>query len=253
MAVLTLVGGPTALIEYAGMKFITDPTFDHEGEEYDLGVVTLKKTTPPALTPETIGHIDTVLLTHDQHADNLDNSGRAFLPECSRVFTTESGAGRLGGNSIGLAFWQSSEVISADGKKIKITATPCRHGPPLIEKIAGDVIGFVLEADDEPTVYITGDTVYYKGIADVADKFSIDLILAFAGAAKTRGPFELTMSVRDLLETAQTFANAKIMPVHFEGWAHFTQGLDEINGAFEAFGLSDRLFIVNRGETEVFT
>lgn len=248
----TLIGGPTAVIEYAGIRFITDPTFDSAGTEYDLGIVTLKKTTGPAMTPDEAGPVDTVLLTHDQHADNLDNAGRELLPTAKRVLTTVSGAGRLGGSAKGLANWQTVELGAPDGRKIKITATPCRHGPPLIEKITGDVIGFVLEAEDEPTLYLTGDTVFYKGVADVAEKFSVDFIAAFAGAAKTRGPFELTMSVRDLLETAQAFPDALIMPLHFEGWEHFSQGLADVTGAFEAFGMSERLFVVEKGETKSF-
>ncbi|MGD9808415.1 MAG: MBL fold metallo-hydrolase [Deferribacterales bacterium] len=252
MTKLTLVGGPTTLIEYAGAKFLTDPTFDDAENEYNLGSVKLTKNTPPALKAEAIGQIDAVLLSHDQHSDNLDNAGRELLPSAAKVYTTVSGAGRLGGNAEGLEPWQSFDMISETGKKIKITATPCRHGPPLIEKIAGDVIGFVLQSDGEPTVYITGDTVYYKGVSDVADRFEIDLMLAFAGAARTRGPFELTMTVSDLLESAQTFAGAQIMPVHFEGWEHFTQGIDDITQAFAAFGLSDRLFIVEKGEIREF-
>ena len=36
-----------------------------------------------------------VLLTHDHHADNLDDAGRALLPHAGVVVTTARGAGRL--------------------------------------------------------------------------------------------------------------------------------------------------------------
>src|SRR5262249_7170650 len=81
---ITLVGGPTALIEIAGFGFLTDPTFDEPGE-YKLPHVTLIKTSRPALSVDQLGTIDAVLLSHDQHSDNLDNSGRAFLKRVSRV------------------------------------------------------------------------------------------------------------------------------------------------------------------------
>ena len=42
-AKITLIGGPTALIEFAGFRLLTDPTFDPPGE-YQLPHVTLKKT-----------------------------------------------------------------------------------------------------------------------------------------------------------------------------------------------------------------
>ncbi|MGH3769102.1 MAG: hypothetical protein ACRDS0_00940 [Pseudonocardiaceae bacterium] len=38
-----------------------------------------------------------LLLTHDHHADNLDDAGRALLPSAGAVVTTASGAYRLRG------------------------------------------------------------------------------------------------------------------------------------------------------------
>jgi L-ascorbate metabolism protein UlaG (beta-lactamase superfamily) len=75
---LTLIGGPTLLIEIGGFRLLTDPTFDAPGD-YQSGPVTLRKTQGPALSAAEIGRIDAVLLTHDQHADNLDPAGRLLL------------------------------------------------------------------------------------------------------------------------------------------------------------------------------
>jgi hypothetical protein len=72
--------------------------------------VALEKTIGPALAPEALGRVDMVLLSHDHHLDNLDHSGRTFLASVSRVITTREGAERLGGNSVGLAAWQSIHI-----------------------------------------------------------------------------------------------------------------------------------------------
>jgi L-ascorbate metabolism protein UlaG (beta-lactamase superfamily) len=162
----TLIGGPTVLIEIAGFRLLTDPTFDEPGD-YKMPHVTLTKTTRPALALADIGPVDAVLLSHDQHADNLDNSGREFLNRAPRVFTTVVGAGRLGNGAEGLRPWQEVELRKANGASIKIAATPARHGPAGIEPLAGDVIGFVLE-DGANRIYVTGDTVWYDGVAEVA-------------------------------------------------------------------------------------
>jgi L-ascorbate metabolism protein UlaG (beta-lactamase superfamily) len=71
---LTLIGGPTVLIELDGLRLLTDPTFDPPGD-YQGGVL-LKKTAGPALSAEQVGSVDAVLLSHDQHFDNLDHGGR---------------------------------------------------------------------------------------------------------------------------------------------------------------------------------
>jgi hypothetical protein len=67
------------------------------------------------------------------------------------------------------------------------------------------------------------------------------VVLLFAGAAQTRGPFHLTMDTNDAIETAHGFADATIVPVHHEGWAHFTQGRHDLERSFAALGLADRL------------
>src|SRR5215468_2252229 len=101
---LTLIGGPTVLIEYDGLRILTDPTFDPPGEYQGLhSPVKHVKTTAPALSIEQVGRLDAILLSHDHHFDNLDNSGRTLLPKAGVTYTTNSGAERLGGNAIGIA------------------------------------------------------------------------------------------------------------------------------------------------------
>ena len=53
---ITLIGGPTALIEIDGFRLLTDPTFDAPGA-YQLPHVKLEKTIGPALKPDAIGPI----------------------------------------------------------------------------------------------------------------------------------------------------------------------------------------------------
>jgi L-ascorbate metabolism protein UlaG (beta-lactamase superfamily) len=123
---ITLIGGPTALIEIDGFRLLTDPTFDGPGA-YQLPHVKLEKLTGPALKPDAIGEIDAVLFSHDQHSDNLDHSGKDFLKEAKRVLTTEAGAKRLGGHAEGFAPWASTELKGKDGRTLVITATPARR------------------------------------------------------------------------------------------------------------------------------
>jgi len=242
---MTLIGGPTALIEIDGFRLLTDPTFDLPGT-YQLPHVKLEKLSPPAVALEAIGEIDAVLLSHDQHADNLDESGKHFLPKAKRVFTTVVGAKRLGGNAEGLLPWASTE-LSKNGNSLLITATPARHGPAGIEPLAGDVIGFVVTPKEGGAIYISGDTVWYDGVAEVAQRFKATVVVPFAGAAQTLGPFHLTMDTNDTIETARAFPQALIVPLHAEGWAHFRQNREDLRVSFEALGFGDRLKLLEAG------
>ena len=205
------IGGPTAIIEAGGFRFITDPTLDPAGTifSYAGGTIKLEKLQGPSSMD--IGKIDYVLLSHDQHADNLDTAGRDLLSEVTQTFTTRIGSQRLGGKSIGLDPWENQVLPARDGNIITITATPARHGPAGIEKMAGDVIGFILTVKGESNqeIYITGDTVFYEGVAEVSKRFRPEYIFLFAGAARTRGPFNLTMGTNDAIDTA--FAGKQLL------------------------------------------
>jgi L-ascorbate metabolism protein UlaG (beta-lactamase superfamily) len=162
---LTLVGGPTAVLEYAGLRWLTDPSLSPPGE-YAGGLV---KTTGPAIEIDAIGAIDVVLLSHDQHSDNLDPAGRDFLPRAGRVLTTTAGAERLGGNATGIEPWASVR-IERDGDPVTVTAVPAQHGPDGCEPVTGPVIGFVLEAPGEDKVYVSGDNASLDVVRAIADR-----------------------------------------------------------------------------------
>ncbi|MBW7971982.1 MBL fold metallo-hydrolase [Bradyrhizobium sp. BR 10289] len=246
---ITLIGGPTALIEIDGFRLLTDPTFDDAHTAYQLPHVKLEKTIGPAMKADAIGPVDAVLLSHDQHSDNLDNSGRELLKHVKRVLTTEAGAKRLGGHAEGLAPWGVAHLKDRDGNTLKITATPARHGPVGIEPLSGDVIGFVVQSSRKDTsdVYISGDTTWFDGVAEVARRFKCRVVLPFAGAAQTRGPFHLTMDTNDTIETARAFPDAVIVPVHTEGWAHFRQNSEDLRKTFDVLGFGTRLRLLEPG------
>ncbi|ANS70191.1 putative Zn-dependent hydrolase of beta-lactamase fold [Streptomyces lincolnensis] len=240
-------GGPTATIEYGGLRFVTDPTFDPPGE-YPMplpGDHKLVKTEPSPVTAADLGRVDAVLLSHDEHDDNLDNAGRAFLPGAPVVFTTVSGAGRLGGNAHGLAFWETAELWRPDGGTMTVTGVPARHGPVGCEPVTGDVIGFVLTSDDLPSVYVSGDNAALEHVEEIAGKFApVDTAVLFLGGARMPFAFEgalLTLDSAQGARAAQMLGARRVVPAHFDSWAHFQEGRDEIEAAFTGAGLADRL------------
>jgi len=178
-----LGGGPTAVLETRGVRLLTDPTFDPPGGQYASGPITLRKVAGPAFEPAEIGHIDAVLLSHDQHY------------------------------------------------------------------VTGFVVAF--ENNQSRGVYVSGDTVWFEGVKEVAQRFAIGVILLFIGAARLeeRGPAALTMTAADGIETARIFPSATIVPVHYHRWAHFSENRDDISNAFAEAGFSDRLRWLDAGQS----
>ena len=90
-------------------------------------------------------------------------------------------------------------------------------------------------------------TPWYDGVAEVARRFPVGVVVLFAGAAQTRGPFHLTMDTNDAIETAHAFPTALIAPIHHDGWAHLTQDGADLEQAFTALGLRSRLQMLKPG------
>lgn len=246
--VVTYVGGPTALLEVAGLRLLTDPTFDAAGTDYPTPVYTLRKTDAPAMAADAVGALDAVLLSHDHHFDNLDHAGRALLARADRVLTTPAGAARLGGRAEGLAPWESTVLRAPEGRgRLRVTGTPARHGPPAGDR--GPVTGFLLtdadapESPTAPAVYVSGDTVWYDDLRAIGARADVRVALLFLGAARVRevGPAHLTMTAAEGVEAARAFPRALVVPLHYAGWAHFSEGRAEIERAFADAGLAERL------------
>ncbi len=240
-------GGPTALIEYGGLRFLTDPTFDAPGE-YQRPGASLTKTAPSSITPADLGPVDAVLLSHDEHPDNLDNSGRALLADVPVTLTTPSGAARLGGTAQGLAPWDSVDLHRPDGGTVTVTGAPALHGPEGVEdveSITGEVVGFVLTSADLPTVYVSGDNASLTLVKQTAERFGpVDTAVLFAGAPRFPFLFDgapLVLDSAQAAEAAQILGARRVVPVHCDSWAHFTENRDDVVHAFTAAGLADRL------------
>lgn len=234
---ITHIGGPTVLITVDGWRLLTDPTFDPPGRKYRFGWGTGSvKLAGPALAASELGRIDAILLTHDHHEDNLDVRGRELLRSADVVVTTVSGSRRLGGSARGLEPWGVTLLHAPGRPSIEITATPCRHGPPLSRPLVGDVIGFALRWDGQQhgVLWISGDTVLYEAVRAVPDRIRVGTGILHLGGVRfpVTGPVRYTMTARDAIELCRLTSPQTVIPIHYEGWKHFRQGRQAIEREF---------------------
>jgi L-ascorbate metabolism protein UlaG (beta-lactamase superfamily) len=181
------------------------------------------------------------LLSHDHHLDNLDGSGRALLGQAGAVLTTPEGAARLEVEAIGLAPWAETRLAAPES--LLVTATPARHGPADADR--GPVTGFALGFEDDPgfVVYVSGDTVWFEGVAAVARRFAVRVAVLNLGAAEVSilPGARLTLSAAEGVQVAEAMPHAAVVPLHFEGWEHFAESRADIEEAFASAGLEGRL------------
>lgn len=174
-------------------------------------------------------------------------------PGAGRVLTTAQGAERLGANAVGFEPWAQAEVARGDGEPITVTAVPAQHGPDGTDHITGPVIGFVLSGPGLETVYVSGDNASLDVVRTIAERVGpVDVAVLFTGAVQVPHRFDgayLTLSSDRAAEATKLLDARVAIPVHFEGWTHFTQGADALRAAFAGNGVTDRLRLPERGET----
>jgi L-ascorbate metabolism protein UlaG (beta-lactamase superfamily) len=229
---LTYLGGPTAVLDYAGLRILLDPTFDPPGD-YESDGEALTKTIGPAIGAEGLGPVDLILLSHHEHEDNLDTSGAELVSRTLTLSTAKAGVD-LGKPVIGLDCWEEYRVGD-----VTVTAAPALHGPPGAERLVGPVIGFLLEARDEPTVYVSGDNASLDLVQQIADRFgSIDVAILNAGAARVPSiDAALTLTSTDARRAAEIVGAPVVVGLHTEDWTHFSESRADLEAAFEGSGL----------------
>jgi L-ascorbate metabolism protein UlaG (beta-lactamase superfamily) len=98
------------------------------------------------------------------------------------------------------------------------------------------VIGFALRWDGQAhgVLWISGDTVLYDGVRQVADRLDVDTALLHLGGVRfpVTGPVRYTMTADDAVELCRLIRPRTAIPIHYEGWKHFQQGRAEIERQF---------------------
>jgi L-ascorbate metabolism protein UlaG (beta-lactamase superfamily) len=237
---ITHIDTACILLEIGGYRILTDPTLDNAGLLYYHGYgAASRKTENPALPVSGLKNIDLILLSHHQHKDNFDNNGKEFTRHVANVISTKSASKAIKGIT-GLDNWQTHKIENSKVKNLRVTATPAQHRPGwLPEFVSGKVIGFIIEFDGQQNgvIYISGDTVYFKGIDEVAKRYKIDTGIFHVGSVQFRyltGFGRYTMDSKDLIKSVNILNPDKIIPIHYKGWTHFKEKETELKKALAA-------------------
>lgn len=274
---LTYLGTAMIDLRVGDARFVTDPALDPRGTTYDFGMwctprswfASEKQYDTPPLDD---GPIDAVLLSHDQHADNLDYAGRTLVggDRVARCITTVPGAKRLArprvendrpGKGLGLgnrAVALAPTTTTRVGR-VTVRAIVARHGPRFLPQVH-EVTGFVLDVDDGPRIWISGDTVMFPALAEtlaaLGKERAVDVAVVHCGAVafpKALGSARFTFNAADAVEACKLVQAKTIVPIHRAGWAHFRQPESALASAFEAAGLAERTKLLGLGESFTFS
>lgn len=153
------------------------------------------------------------------------------------MLTTTAGARRLAASNVrGLRAGDRTSLSSPGKPPLHILATPCRHGPPLSRPVAGPVIGFAVTVADNSraSVWMTGDTVLTRPVRRLARRLEVDVLLVHLGAVRfpITGALRYSMNSAEAVELMRLLRPRVAVPVHYEGWSHFSEPRDRLSRTF---------------------
>jgi hypothetical protein len=108
----------------------------------------------------------------------------------------------------------------------------------------------VLSGPAIPTVYVSGDNASPEVAQTINERLGpFEVVILNAGAARTAlaGGAPLTLTSEHAAEVVASLGCPPTVALHFEGWAHFTEGAQSLRDAFEQRGISDCLHIPAAG------
>jgi L-ascorbate metabolism protein UlaG (beta-lactamase superfamily) len=236
------------LVDIGGLRLLVDPMLGPA--ESQPPVAETPNPRPNPLVPLPVAPLDAVagvratLVTH-LHGDHFDRQALGVLPRNIPVLCQPRDQVMLA--RAGLAARVVEEPVDVAG--VRITRTGGRHGTGAIGAEMGDVSGFVVAADGEPTLYVAGDTIWCDEVADAIAQHSPAVIVVNAGAARFIEGDPITMDADDVIATCRAAPDVLVVAVHMEAMNHCLVTRADLRHAVAAAGLEGRVLTPGDGET----
>ncbi|KAB8071121.1 beta-lactamase-like protein [Aspergillus leporis] len=291
-ASLYFVGTATTIIEWDGLRIMTDPNFLHAGDHVHLGPgVTSARRTNPAMDLHELPRIDLVLLSH-YHGDHFDQKVESSLRRTLPLITTPHAKSVLTSkgedsftNVYDLEPFQQSTVditgsTSTKQRRVRVTAMPGKHVPTgIIDKLNNLVsaipptngwmveLGYSDNATDTTDlavgyrIYISGDTLMIDDLKEIPKRYGgqkIDLMLAHLGGTTVPSPalgplaMMVTMDAKQGVQLMQLIRPDVTIPIHYDDYDVFASSLEDFRNQVEEAGLGGGVVYLDRGEEYQF-
>ncbi|WP_366249565.1 MBL fold metallo-hydrolase [Terribacillus aidingensis] len=244
----------TLVVEYAGKRFLVDPMLAEKGtfppfpnsprQDQMNPLINL-----PMSVEEVIEDIDAVIVTH-LHYDHWDDAAKEALPKEIKLFVqNEEDAEQIRNEG-----FKNVEVLTEETvyEGVQLIKTKGEHGRGEILKMAGFVCGVVFKHQDEKTLYVAGDTVWYEGVQEELDKHKPEVIVVNSGDNQFSQGGSLVMNKEDVYEVYKAAPEAKIICVHMEAVNHWNLSREDLNSFINEKDISSNVFVPVEGESYSF-
>ncbi len=196
------------------------------------------------------------LITHSQkfgikalqHTDHLDMPGEDFLRAKNTPIATLARDAKVlkkyGLNiQTELEYWKPQPLLGGE-----IIAIPALHGHSWVQNLMANGAGYLLRLPNEPSIYISGDTVYTPNVERALQEFKPDIAVMASGTATLDISKPILMPIDELVQFVRT-APGKVIANHLEALNHCPTTREQLKQELESNGLLSKVYIPNDGET----
>ncbi|MEM7552219.1 MAG: MBL fold metallo-hydrolase [Bacteroidota bacterium] len=245
----------TMIVESGDRKILVDPMMSKKGVYPTFTLLRFRPRKNPVVdlpdnAKESFRGITDCLVTH-KHPDHIDKVAEAFLIEnnipvvCSELdeelFKKK---GLLVSQTI--KYWQKSEYLGGS-----ITGIPARHGYGFIAKPMGNVTGFYIELPNEPSLYLSSDTIYTPEVKKALDELKPDITVVASGTAQLDIGQPLLMRIDDIVKFIRN-SPGKAIANHLEAVNHCPTSRQQLKEILSKEGLLNKTWIPDDGDALEF-
>lgn len=251
---ITQIRNATIVIHYENEVILVDPMLAPKGAIPPLKYLTTTRTRNPTAplpdnTDKLLDSVTACLITHCQkgHFDHLDKAATKWLRQHQiPVYCSDKDArflARKGLNVQSLSTEQTNPFL--DGT---INLTPCVHGEGIIGRLMEHGHGFLIKQANEPSLYITGDTLLTDDVRHCITSEQPEWIVLPAGGAQFDVGGHIIMGIEEVLEVS-TLSKGNIVANHLEALDHCPVTRRQLMDSVKEQLLTDKVHIPLDGAT----
>ena len=245
---LRLIRNATQRLCYAGRELLLDPYF---APKHSRPSFTGRSPNPlvdlPCPPEEILAGVELVIVSH-LHSDHYDPEAQRLLPKNLPILCQPGDEETLRGDGF-TSVTPVSDALVWQG--ITLTRTPGRHGSGAELEEMGSVSGFVFQAPGEPTLYWTGDTVWYEPVRQQIETFRPDIIVTHSSGALWKGQGPIVMDAAQTLAVCRAAPESRVVAIHLDSLDHGEVSRDDLRAQARAAGIPDTQLLIPEDGEEV--
>ncbi len=251
---VTWIGHSTLLIQTDGMNILTDPVFSERCSPFPF--IGPKRVMPPSPPLDSLPSVDLVVISHD-HYDHLDKRTIKTLGN-KPFYVVPLGVGKIlrswGITHFAELGWGDQIVFN----KMEIICTPAQHfsGRTPLNQNKTLWASWLLKSASV-TFYFGGDTGYFPGFTEIAQKYgAIDFAALPIGAYAPRWFMKpVHMNPQEALKAFKDLDARIFIPIHWGTFKLADEPMDEppnvLRQKASELSIEDRIWFFKHGETKI--